>query len=86
MFDAIASWLRPGGVLVGNLHYFDDPDDFESNWLDAGPMRWSGFDGTTNLRLLASAGFAIVEAAPIEQTEPDGSKIFPMWFVARRDD
>ncbi len=85
LFAAIALWLRPGGVFVGNLHHFDDPDDFEADWLDAGPMRWSGFDGTTNLALLGAAGFAIVESAPIVQIEPDGSKICPMWFVAQRD-
>jgi SAM-dependent methyltransferase len=80
----IASWIRPGGVFVGNLHYFDDPDDFEENWLGAGPMRWSGFDGATNRRLLVEAGFVVVECEPIAQIEPDGSQICPMWFVAQR--
>ena len=81
----VASWLRPGGVFVGNLHYFDDPDDFDENWLGAGPMRWSGFDGATNRRLLVDAGFVVVECEAITQTEPDGSKICPMWFSARRE-
>jgi len=85
LFEAIATWLRTGGVFVGNLHYFDDPDDFEADWLGAGPMRWSGFDGTTNLELLVSAGFAIVESAPVVQIEAEGSKICPMWFIAQRD-
>jgi len=85
LFEKIAEWLRPGGVFVGNLHYFDDPDDFEADWLGAGPMRWSGFDGATNLELLGVAGFAILESAPIVQIEPVGSKICPMWFVAQRD-
>jgi len=80
----IASWLRRGGVFVGNLHYFDDPDDFEADWLGAGPMRWSGFDGATNLGLLTAAGFTIVESAAITHIEPDGSKICPMWFIAQR--
>jgi SAM-dependent methyltransferase len=81
----IASWLRPAGVFVGNLHHVDDPDGFDENWLGAGPMRWSGFDGATNRRLLVEAGFAIVECEPITQTEPDGSKVCPMWFVAQRE-
>jgi SAM-dependent methyltransferase len=81
----IASWLRPGGVVVGNLHYRDDPDDFEANWLGAGPMRWSGFDGATNRRLLIEAGFVVVECEPITQIEPEGTKICPMWFVAQRE-
>ena len=85
LLGRIASWLRPEGVFVGNLHYFDDPDDFEENWLGAGPMRWSGFDGATNRRLLVEAGFRIVECEPIAQTEPEGSKICPMWFVTQRE-
>jgi hypothetical protein len=47
-------------------------------------MRWSGFDGATNRRLLAEAGFVVIECEPITQIEPDGSKICPMWFVAQR--
>ena len=84
LFRRIASWVRRGGVFVGNLHYFDDPDDFAENWLGAGPMRWSGFDGATNRRLLVEAGFRVVECEPITQIEPDGSRICPMWFVAQR--
>src|SRR6202011_584060 len=74
LFAEIASWLRPGGVFIGNVSAFDNPDDYEPNWLDAGPMRWSGFDGATNIALLAGAGLHIVESEVIEQTEPEGSK------------
>jgi SAM-dependent methyltransferase len=84
LFKSIASWLRPRGFFVGNLHYVDDPDDYVDDWLGGGPMRWSGFDGATNLELLASAGLRIVESEPIVQIEPDGSKICPMWFISQR--
>jgi SAM-dependent methyltransferase len=84
LISRIASWIRPGGVFVGNLHTVDDPDGFEENWLGAGPMRWSGFDGATNGRLLGEAGFVVVECEPITQIEPDGSTICNMWFVAQR--
>ena len=86
LFAKVASWLRSGGAFIGNLHSHDDPGDYEADWLGAGPMRWSGFDGTTNLALLAAAGFTIIESAVIEQIEPEGTKISPMWFVARRRD
>ncbi|MDP9337020.1 MAG: class I SAM-dependent methyltransferase [Actinomycetota bacterium] len=85
LFAAIASWLRPGGVFVGNLNSRDDPDDFEADWLGAGPMRWSGFDGATNRELLAEAGFTVVETAVVHQIEPEGCHISPMWFVAQRE-
>jgi SAM-dependent methyltransferase len=85
LFASIASWVRPGGVFVGNLNSRDDPDDFEADWLGAGPMRWSGFDGATNLELLREAGFIAEETAVVDQIEPEGSHISPMWFVAKRE-
>ena len=83
LFAAIATWLRPGGVFIGNLHSHDDPDDFEPDLLGAGPMRWSGYGGTINSALLAAAGLPVVESAVIAQLEPEGDTIYPLWFVAR---
>jgi SAM-dependent methyltransferase len=85
LVERIASWLRPGGVFVGNISSRDDPDDIEDLWLDAGPMRWSGFDTEHNVAMLTSAGFRVVDSATIELTEPDGATIRPLWFVARRE-
>ena len=84
LFAKIASWLRTGGVFVGNLTSRPDRDGIEANWLGAGPMAWSGFDAATNTELLAAAGIPVIESAVIEQTEPDGEKIYPFWFVARK--
>ena len=84
LFAKIATWLRPGGVFVGNLHSRDDRDGLEANWLGAGPMAWSGFDATTNGELLAAAGIPVIESAVIEHVEPDGQTIHPFWFVARK--
>lgn len=86
LFASIRSWLRPGGVFVGNLHSRDDPNGFEGDWLDAGPMWWSGFDGATNLKLLAEAAFLVLESTVIELDEPDGGIIEPMWFIVQRQD
>jgi SAM-dependent methyltransferase len=84
LFARIASWIRGGGVFIGNLHSRDDPDSYEPSWLGAGPMRWSGFDGATNTRLLTEAGFSVIETAAPDLREPEGETICPMWFVARR--
>jgi ubiquinone/menaquinone biosynthesis C-methylase UbiE len=84
LFRSIASWLRADGVFVGNLSSRDDPESVEASWLDAGPMRWSGFDGSANKQLLAEAGLGVVEADVLRQVEPDGCEIVPMWFVAQR--
>lgn len=84
LFATVWSWLRPGGVFIASVHSRDDPDDFEAEWLGVGPMRWSGFDGATNRALLATAGFTILEHAVVEQMEPDGGHIAPMFLVAQR--
>jgi hypothetical protein len=84
LLAAIASWLRVGGVFVGNLHSRDDPDGFDADWLGAGPMEWSGYDAGTNRHLLRAAGLDVVESAVVEQIEPEGTRIGPLWFVARR--
>jgi SAM-dependent methyltransferase len=84
LFAKIASWIRPGGVFIGNLHSRDDPDSYEPSWLGAGPMRWSGFDGTTNVRLLTEAGFSMIESAAPDLHEPEGETICPLWFAAAR--
>jgi len=78
--------LRPGGVLVAAVHSRDDGDDFDPNWLGAGPMRWSGFDAATNLSLIEAAGLEVVESQTIEQVEPGGTRIRPLWLLARRSE
>jgi SAM-dependent methyltransferase len=83
LFAAIAEWLRAGGVFLGTLHSADDPDDYAPNWLDAGPMRWSGYDAVTNRALLERAGFEVLDATVIEQVEPDGCVIHPLLVFAR---
>jgi SAM-dependent methyltransferase len=83
LFAAVAEWLRPGGVFLGTLHSRDDPDDYAPNWLGAGPMRWSGYDATTNRTLLERAGFDVLDATVIEQVEPDGCVIHPLLVWAR---
>lgn len=35
-------------------------------------------------QLLADAGFRVVKSEVIQQVEPDGGEIAPMWFVAQR--
>lgn len=84
LFGAIASWLRPGGLFVASLHSREHADDFEPDWLGAGPMRWTGFDRATNLAMIASAGLEVAESEVIDQVEPDGTPIHPLWLVARK--
>jgi SAM-dependent methyltransferase len=84
LFASIASWLRPGGVLLATVHSRADADDYQPDWLGAGPMRWSGFDAATNLAMIEAAGMEIAESEVIEQVEPEGTRIRPLWVIARR--
>ena len=47
-------------------------------------MSWSGFDRAKNLALIEAAGMEIVESEVIEQLEPEGMRIRPLWLLARR--
>jgi SAM-dependent methyltransferase len=85
LFVAIASWLRPGGAMLATVHSRDSADDYQPDWLGGGPMRWSGFDGATNLALIEAAGMEIVESEVIEQVEPEGTRIRPLWVFAVRN-
>jgi SAM-dependent methyltransferase len=84
LFASIASWLRPGGMFVASLHSRDHADDFEPDWLGAGPMRWTGFDRDANLAMIAAAGLEVTESEVVDQVEPDGSYIHPLWLAARK--
>ena len=83
LFASIASWLRPGGMLVASVHGGDGGDHFDPNWLGTGPMRWSGLDRGTTLEIVRAAGLEVAESEVIDQVEPDGTAIHPLWLVAR---
>ena len=83
LFNSIASWLRPRGVFIGNLLSDDQPDRYEPNWLDAGPMRWSGFEAMTNLGLLGQAGFDVLDTSIVDHRGPHDSTTPQLWFVAQ---
>lgn len=77
----IASWLRPGGLLVATMSVHGtkgDVDDFFGV-----PMYWSGFDATTNQRLIEEAGLEILTARQ-ETVEEQGEKVAFLWVVAQK--
>ena len=78
----VASWLRPGGLLVAALGAEDTEAGFEADWLGA-PMYWSAYDAQTNRGLVEAAGL-VVERAAVEVADEDGRAIAFLWIVARR--
>lgn len=81
ILQRIASWLRPGGLLLLSLEA-GDYDDVLGTWLGV-PMFLSCFDPDTTRSLVEAAGLTIVETA-IEPQLEQGHAIPYLWVLAQR--
>ena len=79
---AIASWLRPGGLLVAAMGTGDHEVDFDQSWMGA-PMFWSTFDSATNRKLVEASGFRIISAKEETTSAGSESETF-LWVVAEK--
>jgi len=79
----LATWLRPGGWLLGNLGTRNDSGTVEPDWLGS-PMYWSSYDAQTNRDLVSQAGFSLVEAEVLIDDE-DGEAVPFLWILAQKD-
>ncbi len=82
LLERIASWLRPGGVLVATMGVRDSPGDVEEDWLGA-PMFFSHWDAATNRRLVEQSGLRILSARE-ETADEDGAPVAFLWVVAEK--
>jgi SAM-dependent methyltransferase len=78
----IATWLRPGGLLVAAMGAGSTEAAIEQDWLGV-PMFFSHFDGATNRRLVEDAGLRIISARE-ETADEDGVPVTFLWVVARK--
>ena len=78
----IASWLRPGGLLVVTMGAHSTEAYFNDNWLGM-PMYWSNFDSETNRRLVKEAGLDIISAIDETADEFD-NPITYLWVIAQK--
>jgi ubiquinone/menaquinone biosynthesis C-methylase UbiE len=69
LLGSIADWLRPEGILLATMGTAGAEDEVEEDWLGA-PMFFASFDAETNRKLLAEAGFGLIEEKVIPIEEP----------------
>jgi len=76
----IHRWLIPGGLFLATWATGDWEGE-DPNWEGWGaPMWWSHFGSETNLRLLAEAGFSVLDAR-IDDSHGESW----LWVLAQRD-
>jgi SAM-dependent methyltransferase len=82
LLQDIASWLRPGGLLVAAFGTQSGKVELAEDFLGA-PMYWSGFDSATNERMVEATGLRIVSAQ--EETAPEFFQpVTFLWIVAQK--
>ncbi len=82
LLQDIASWLRPGGLLVAAMGTHSAKADLAEDFLGA-PMYWSGFDSETNERMVEATGLRIVSIQEETALEFDQPTTF-LWIVAQK--
>jgi SAM-dependent methyltransferase len=78
----IASWLRPGGLLVATMGAGATEDGYEEDWHGA-PMYWSHYDSAINMDLVRQARLDLLEATELIDDE-DGVPVTFLWVVAQK--
>jgi len=82
LLQSIATWLRPGGLLVATMGATSLEAGYEQNWLGT-PMYWSHYDSATNRQLVEQAGLHILSDRE-KTAEEDGVPVTFLWIVAQK--
>jgi len=83
LLASMATWLRDGGYLLVTMGTANADDEVDYDWLGA-PMFFASYDEGANMRMLAGAGFALIEADVIPIEEPGHGLVSFMWVLARK--
>ena len=82
LLQRIATWLRPGGLLVVTMGAKSAEADVQEDWRGVS-MFWSSYDAEKNRRLVEAAGLRIV--AEQEETAIEfGKPATFLWVVAEK--
>jgi len=82
LLQALATWLRPGGLLVATMGASSVEAEFDEDWLGV-PMYWSHFGIETNRRLVEEAQFNVISANE-ETADEFGKPVTFLWVVAQK--
>ena len=82
LLQNIASWLRPGGILVATMGNNSAQMIFEKDWMGV-PMFWSIYDAETNQRLIREAGLKILSRRKVREIVLGRSVTF-LWITAHK--
>lgn len=82
LLEHVATWLRPGGLLVATMSARANRGAVEPDWLGA-PMYFSGYPVEENQRFVERAGLEITSAR-IETILEQNRPVAFLWVVARK--
>lgn len=78
----IATWLRPGGLLVATMGVQSIKAGFAEDYLGA-PMYWSSYDAETNQRLVEETGLHVI-GTRVETEDEFGQPTPFLWVIAQK--
>ncbi len=80
----IHRWLEPGGSFLATMTLTDFEGE-EGDWEGWGAaMRWSHYDGNTNVQMLRQSGFEIAYAEPRTGKGTGDAEETWLWVLARK--
>lgn len=82
LLASIASWLRPGGLLLTSAPIAAG-DERDESWLGV-PMFFGGIGEDRTRAALADAGLTVADWQVVPEDEGDGHTVRFLWLVARR--
>lgn len=83
LFSRIKAWLKPGGLFLATLGWYDMEAEFADDWLGV-QMYWSSYDAETNQNLLKDLGFTLLSAQKETDIE-DGDRVSFLWIIAQKE-
>ena len=84
LFADMASWLRPGGVLLTNAP-IGPGDERDDDWLGV-PMFFGGIGEVATRAAIEAAGLVVNEWQVVEEDEGNDQTIRFLWLIATKPD